>query len=115
MTLHAALKALWDALPKEARPEDVWIEDDTDFCFGEGHGKRVLSDDQATAMLCHAAEGWLSHTLGLILRISQCSVLDVCVELQHQLDDTPFAEVSGDTKPAALAAAVKAVKEWRAE
>jgi len=83
MTLHAALKALWDALPKEARPEDVWIEDDTDFCFGEGHGK--------------------------------CSVLDVCVELQHQLDDTPFAEVSGDTKPAALAAAVKAVKEWRAE
>ncbi len=119
MTLHDDLKNLWDVMPVEARPEDYisiasvggWITDGDGTLMG-------VSDDPLSALLCHAAMEWLiaeGYYVGTEYNRPYGDTPKWYAHFEKIASPTRHETVMADSLPAALAAAVKAVKEWRAE
>ena len=124
MTMHDDLARLWTVLPEEARPEDVSYDDEVGWCIGEGIARYGLGDDNASHLLCGAAEGWLceQHPNGKVevdIRIiwheNDKPEYLVFIEWNREESRSQRCTEWFDSQPAALAAAVEAVKEWRAE
>jgi len=117
MTLHDDLKNLWDVLPEGIR---LMMRRNTDGTYAtwDGGGTCQLSLESASALLCHAAMEWLiaeGYYVGTEYNRPYGDTPKWYAHFEKIASPTRHETVMADSLPAALAAAVKAVKEWRAE